>query len=388
MNFDLSQEQKVLQKSTRGFLARHCPIPRVRELMETETAFDGSFWRQAAEQGWLGMTLPEADGGLGLGLMELAVVFEEIGRACAPGPFLSSLWAATLIAETRENGPPLELVGQLSSGEARATVALLESDASWDIAHVALETVAEGDRLRLNGRKTCVMDASVADHLVVATRLEGEIALVLVARGADGVTVTPTPGIDLTRRLYQVDLQNVTVDRTALLARGDRARSALATSMYVGAVAACADLVGGMDRVLEASVEYAKMRKQFGQLIGSFQAVQHQCSDMLLMVESSRSATYYAAWTASASPHDPGLPHDPAGRGERDPDCERAVSIAKAYCSDAGREVGNRAVQVHGGIGFTWEHDLHLYYRRAKASELMFGDATFHREVIARLVMD
>ncbi len=380
MNFDLSQEQKVLQKSTRGFLARHCPIPRVRELMETETAFDESFWRQAADQGWLGMTLPEADGGLGLGLMELAVVFEEIGRACAPGPFLSSLWAATLIAETRENGQPLELVGQLSSGEARATVALLESDASWDIAHVALETVAEGDRLRLNGRKTCVMDASVADHLVVATRLEGEIALVLVARGADGVTVTPTPGIDITRRLYQVDLQNVTVDRTALLARGDRARSALATSMYVGAVAACADLVGGMDRVLEVSVEYAKTRKQFGQLIGSFQAVQHQCSDMLLMVESSRSATYYAAWTAS--------PHDPAGRGERDPDCERAVSIAKAYCSDAGREVGNRAVQVHGGIGFTWEHDLHLYYRRAKASELMFGDATFHREVIARLVMD
>ncbi len=386
MNFDLSQEQKVLQKSTRGFLARHCPIPRVRELLETETAFDESFWRQAAEQGWLGMTLPEADGGLGLGLMELAVVFEEIGRACAPGPFLSSLWAATLIAETRENGQPLELVGQLSSGEARATVALLESDASWDIAHVALETVAEGDRLRLNGRKTCVMDASVADHLVVATRLEGEIALVLVARGADGVTVTPTPGIDITRRLYQVDLQNVTVDRTALLARGDRARSALATSMYVGAVAACADLVGGMDRVLEASVEYAKTRKQFGQLIGSFQAVQHQCSDMLLMVESSRSATYYAAWTAS--PHGPGLSHDPAGRGERDPDCERAVSIAKAYCSDAGREVGNRAVQVHGGIGFTWEHDLHLYYRRAKASELMFGDATFHREVIARLVMD
>ncbi len=379
MNFDLSQEQKILQESARGFLAHHCPIPRVRELMETETALDESLWRKAAEQGWLGMTLSEADGGLGVGLMELAVVFEEIGRACAPGPFLSALWAATLIAEARENSQPSELLGQLASGDARATVALLESDASWDTTHVSQEAVATGDGLRLNGHKTCVMDAGVADHLVVAIRLDGEFALVIVPREANGVTVTPTPSIDPTRRLCQVDLRNVTVDRTAILARGDRARSALARSISVGAVAACADLVGGMDRVLEASVEYAKTRKQFGQLIGSFQAVQHQCSDMLLMLESSRSATYYAAWAAT-------LPHDPAG--ERNPDCDRAVSIAKAYCSDAGREVGNRAIQVHGGIGFTWEHDLHLYYRRAKASELMFGDATFHREMIARLVMD
>lgn len=379
MNFDLSEEQKILQESARRFLARHCAIPRVRELMETETAFDEPLWHAAAEQGWFGITLPEAVGGLGLGLMELAVVFEEIGRACAPGPFLSTLWAATLIAEARGNGEPSELLGQIASGDARATVALLESDASWDVAHVAQETAAGDDGFRLNGRKTCVMDAGVADQIVVASRLDGDLALVVVSREADGVTVTPTPGIDLTRRLCQVDFENVTVDRAAMLARGDRASAALTRSMSVGAVAACADLVGGMDRVLETSVEYVKTRKQFGQLIGSFQAVQHQCSDMLLMLESSRSATYYAAWAASP-------PHGPAG--ERDPDCDRAVSIAKAYCSDAGREVGNRAIQVHGGIGFTWEHDLHLYYRRAKASELMFGDATFHREVVAHLVMD
>jgi len=379
MNFDLSDEQKLLQESARRFLARHCEMPRVRELMETETAVDESLWKAAADQGWPGMTLPEADGGLGLGLMELAVVFEEIGRACAPGPFLSTLWAATLIAESRDNAEPIELLGQLASGSTRATVALLESDASWDLAHVAQETVAGDDDFRMNGRKTCVMDAGSADHLVVASRLHGDLVLCVVPTKADGVTVTPTPGIDLTRRLCQVDFENVTVDRGAVLARGDRARDALARSMSVGAVAACADLVGGMDRVLETSVEYVKTRKQFGQLIGSFQAVQHQCSDMLLMLESSRSATYFAAWAASPA-------HGPAG--DRDPDCDRAVSIAKAYCSDAGREVGNRAIQVHGGIGFTWEYDLHLYYRRAKASELMFGDATFHREAIARLVME
>ena len=372
MHFDLSSEQQLLQTSARKFLARECPVELVRELMETDTGFDETLWRRMADQGWVAVTLPETHGGLGLGLVELAVVAEALGRACVPGPFISTHWAAALIAEAGDDEQRRRHLAPLADGSERATVALLESNGSWDSASVSLEADATDEGYVITGGKHYVMDAAVADHLVVAVRIADSPALVIVPRQAEGVTITPTPGLDATRRLYRVDFENVSVAETSLLARDDVADAALRRSMQVGAVAACADLLGGMEWVLETTVEYAKVRRQFDRPIGAFQAVQHQCADMLLMLESARSATYYAAWTLT----------------ERDPAAPRAVSIAKAYCSDAGREVAGRGVQVHGGIGFTWEHDLHLYYRRAKASELMFGDATWHREQIARLVID
>ena len=219
----------------------------------------------------------------------------------------------------------------------------------------------------LTGDKLFVPDAAIADVLIVAARNGGELALYLV--NCQSVTKTPMPAMDLTRRLYKLTFNNPPAE---LLASGDAARQALDHALDVATVALCAEMTGGMQRTLDIAVEYAKTRKQFGKPIGQYQAVQHQCADMLLWTESSRSATYYAAWAMT----------------EKVPEARVAVSVAKAYTSDACREVGNRGVQVQGGMGFTWENDTHLFYRRAKASEIAFGDATFHRERIAKLVID
>ena len=230
----------------------------------------------------------------------------------------------------------------------------------------------EGGRFSLTGRKLFVPDASVADLLVCVARDGDSLALLPIERGAEGLTVNPMPSMDATRKLYEVTFEGMTLaDADALGADGD-ARGALQGALEVATAVLCAEMVGGMQWVLDTTVEYAKTRQQFGRPIGSFQAVQHMCADMLLLTESARSAAYYAAWVLT----------------ENDPAAHAAVSIAKAYCSDAYREVANRGVQVHGGIGFTWEHDLQLYYKRSKSSETLFGDANFHRERIARLIVD
>jgi alkylation response protein AidB-like acyl-CoA dehydrogenase len=212
-----------------------------------------------------------------------------------------------------------------------------------------------------------VTDAGVADHIVVVARSGGDLALYLV--DGKSVTKTPMPAMDITRRLHKVTFNNT---KGELIANGAAARKAIDHALDVATVALCAEMTGGMQRTLDIAVEYAKTRKQFGKPIGQYQAVQHQCADMLIWTESSRSAAFYAAWAMT----------------EGIPEARAAVSVAKTYASDACREVGNRGVQVQGGMGFTWENDTHLFYRRAKASEIAFGDATFHRERIAKLVID
>jgi alkylation response protein AidB-like acyl-CoA dehydrogenase len=261
---------------------------------------------------------------------------------------------------------------RISMGEVHATLALLEASASWDPEAVQLTAHPTLAGFALTGRKMFVPDAATADFLVCAARRGPDLSLFMAPRGARGLTVSPLPAIDETRKLYQVAFADVPVAEEDILATGDSARAALARALAVGTVALAAEMVGGMQRIMEIAVEYAKARKQFGKPIGQFQAVQHLCADMLLLTESSRSAAYYAAWALQ----------------ERAPEADVAVSIAKAYASDAYREVGNRGIQVQGGMGFTWENNVHLYYKRAKASELMFGDATYHRERIARLAMD
>lgn len=372
MDFDLSKPQQLLQQSAREFLARECPPERVRALMETDTAFDEQLWAAIADQGWTALTLPEEFGGLGLGIVELAVVAEEMGRACLPGPFLSTTWAAALIAQASSEGLKAQYLEAISAGTMKATVALLEATADWNPDSVQLKAESDGKDYHLTGRKELVTDADVADLIIVAARAGDELVLLSVERQAAGITVTATPGIDATRKLYAIEFDGVTVPMTDALETGYRAKEILAQAGGVATVALCAELVGGMQWSLDTAVEYAKTRQQFGKTIGTYQAVQHKCADMVLLTESSRSAVYYAAWALT----------------ENDPSARLAVSIAKAYCSDAGREVGNRAIQVHGGIGFTWEHNLHLYYKRAKAAEIMFGDATYHREQVARQVVD
>jgi alkylation response protein AidB-like acyl-CoA dehydrogenase len=372
MDFDLSKPQKLLKNSAREFLSRECQAKRVRELMETETAHDDRLWQAIADQGWTGLLIPEEHGGLGLGLVELAAVAEEMGRACLPGAFLSTLTAAALIERAGNREQRAKYLEPIAAGELKATIALLEEGASWDVDSVQLEATCGDGNFRITGRKLFVPDADVSDILICVARDGDSLALLPIERGADGLSVKPMLTMDGTRKVYEVALEGVSVSEADALGADGDARGALSGALEVATTALCAEMTGGMQWVLDTTVEYAKTRQQFGRAIGSFQAVQHQCADMLLMTESARSAAYYAAWTLT----------------ENDRAASVAVSIAKAYCSDAYREVGNRGVQVHGGIGFTWEHDLQLYYKRSKSSETLFGDATFHRERIARLIVD
>ena len=369
MEFDLSKPQKLLQKSARDLFARECPAKRVRELMTTDTALHPDLWSEVAEQGWLGLHLSEASGGLGLGMVDLAVVAEEMGRACFPGPFLGTVWAATLIAEASAKS---KYLNPLAAGKLKGAVALLEPESSWDPSDVQLQACKVGSGFKINGRKSFVSDAGAADVIVCVAQVGNDLALLAVPAKASDVSIKPTPGLDATRKLYDVTFEGITVDAEDVLAVGDAARAALARSMQVGTLVVCADMLGGMQWIIENTVEYAKTRQQFGKAIGSFQAVQHMCADMLLWIESARSAIYFAAWALDAEPAT----------------ADRTVSTAKVYTSDASREVANRGVQVHGGIAFTWEHDVQLYYKRSKASEILFGDAGHHRAQLANLVFN
>jgi alkylation response protein AidB-like acyl-CoA dehydrogenase len=369
MEFDLSKPQRLLQKSARDLFARQCPHKRVRELMATETAFNPELWSAVADQGWLGIHLEESAGGLGLGAVDLAVVAEEMGRACFPGPFLGTVWAATLAAAANPKSPLLE---GFATGETKGAVALLEPDAGWSVDDVQLKATPDGKGFKLSGRKSFVLDADVADRIIVVARSSEGLLLAAVPAKAAGVKITSQAGLDATRKIADVSLEGVSVSSDDVLAVGKAAEAALAHSLDVVSLCASADMLGGMQWILEDSVEYAKTRQQFGKTIGSFQAVQHMCADMLLWTESARSAIYYAAWAIDASPAE----------------ASRAVAIAKAYTSDASREVANRGVQVHGGIGFTWEHDLQLYYKRSKVLEILCGDAAVQRERLAEMVFD
>jgi alkylation response protein AidB-like acyl-CoA dehydrogenase len=341
-------------------------------MMATDTAYDDGLWRAMADQGWTGLIIPEDFGGLGLSLVDLIAVSEEMGHACLPGPFLSTLWAAALINLAGAEGQRKQYLEPIAAGDMKATVALLEDGADWNPEAVGLRAEKAGKEFRLRGRKEFVTDAEIADLIICVARGNEGLVLAPVEKGAKGMKISATPGVDATRKLYSVEFEDVVAPEADALAFNTRTLDAVESATATAVVALSAEMVGGMRWTLETAVEYAKTRQQFGKAIGVYQAVQHQLADMFLMTEGARSAVYYAAWAVS----------------ENDPSAKLAVSIAKAYCSDAAREVGNRGAQAHGGIGFTWEHNLQLYYKRAKASEAMFGDANYHREEIARKVVD
>ncbi len=370
MEFDLSKPQKLLRETARATLTQDCPLTQVRERMASEVRRDAALWQVIADQAWIGLHLDEDCGGLGLGLVELAVVSEEMGRACVPCPFLATTWAATLLAQSGTH-QFASIVSSITSGAVTATVALMDQNGDWDIDHVQTQLKQTPTGLQLTGRKTLVLDAAEADILLCAVRQGSELAIVSVATKAAGVNCTETRGLDATRKLYDVSFDAVAIAQKDIIAVGDQAIAWLEYSTRVATLAACAEMLGAMQWIREATLDYAKTRKQFDRTIGSYQAVQHQCADMMLMTESARAATYYAAWALSVGAED----------------SNKAIAIAKAYCSDAGREVAHRGVQVHGGIGFTWEHDLHLFVKRIKVCEFLFGDATWQREQIARMIL-
>ena len=367
MNFGLSESQRILQASARKFFSNECPLAEVRKIIESPHAHSEELYKKLAGQGFTGIILPEAYGGLGLGKVEMVALLEEMGRALIPGPYFSSaILAGSIINEAADEHQKEKYLRPIAEGTQKATLALVEEQGSWHPNSVQMP--AGGTTL--NGTKLFVTDAAVAGTIVVVVRYHhNDLALFAVDSKAKGLTITPMPSMDLTRPVYAIKFLDV---QGELLAMGAHARSALHHGLNIAEVALAAELTGGMQRGIEITVEYAKTRKQFGKPIGGYQAVQHQCADMYFFTEGSRSSALYAAWALD----------------NQHPDAEKAVAIAKMYASDGGREVGNRSIQVHGGMGFTWENDCHLYYRRAKASEVMLGDASYHRDRIATMIID
>ena len=377
MDIGFSEEQELLRETARKFLDGECDTRFVRARMAEAAAVTGDFWRKLAEQGWLGIVYPEANGGSGLGLVDLVVLMEEMGRRVMPGPFLSTvLLGGATIAEAGSPAQRQEWLPKIAAGQAKAALAWTEPALRWDAAGVALPARETTAGFILSGNKLFVGDAHLADVLVVAARtrdgstMTDGVSLFLVPKGTPGVAVSLMPTIDETRKLCEVRFDNAVTPQTALLGERHGGWAPLSRVLARATVALCAEMCGGGQQVLDMTVDYAKLRVTFGKPIGSYQGVKHQAADMLVAIENAKSLTYYAAWAVD----------------EGEPDAELAVSMAKAACSDMARKVAGAGIQLHGGIGMTWEHDLQLYFKRAKASEVAFGDATWHRERVARLI--
>jgi alkylation response protein AidB-like acyl-CoA dehydrogenase len=377
MDFGFNQEQELLRNTARKFFENECTSEFVRARMAEPAGVTDAFWRKLAEQGWLGLIYPEEYGGSGLGFVDLTVLMEEMGRAVMPGPFFSTVLLGGLaILEAGSTAQKKEWLTKLAEGEAKATLAFTEPNARWDAGAVTATARESGGTFTLNGTKLFVLDAHVADVIVVVARTrEGKrpeegLSLFLVPRGARGLDVKLLPTMDQTRKLCEVALRDVAVSADAVLGPRDGAWTPLSRVLDRATVALCAEMCGGAQRVLDMTTEYAKIRIAFGKPIGAYQGVKHRAADMLVEVENAKSLTYYAAWAVD----------------ENVPEAPLAASMAKAYVSDAYRRTAGAGIQLHGGIGFTWEHDLHLYFKRAKSSEFTFGDATYHRERVAQLI--
>jgi alkylation response protein AidB-like acyl-CoA dehydrogenase len=364
-------EQEELRSSVRRFLADRVPMTAVRDLMEAADGGDPAVWKLAGDQlGLQGIAIPEEYGGSGFSFAEQAIVLEELGAALYGGPYLASavLAANALLASADEAAKEAYLPG-IASGELIATLAFTEEDGSWEPTATRLSATAAadsspGDGWRLDGHKSFVLDGHTAGLILVVGRTAAGLSLFAVSSDAPGLVRTALPTLDQTRKLARLDFDGV----PAKLVGTDGAAEALLTrTLEIGVIAQAAEQLGGAQRAMDMAVEYLKVRHQFGRPIGSFQALKHRCADLLLEVESLRSAVQYAA----------------AAVAEDSPEVPAVAALTKAYASDVYFHVAAENIQMHGGIGFTWEHDAHLYFKRAKASELFLGDATLHRERLA-----
>jgi alkylation response protein AidB-like acyl-CoA dehydrogenase len=367
VDYSLSEEQRMLVDSTRRLLADLSPLASVRRLGEAgDVGFDPRVWQRGSELGWAALPVPEEYGGLGQGLADVALIAAEHGRTVQPGPLISNALVTFAVSESARADLRAAVLPALAAGDATATWAFAEPRQPWDVAGVAAVAAADGDGFRLTGVKTAVQDADSARWILLTARLGGRLAQFLVERDAPGVTVRRQRTIDITRRLDEVRLDGTRVSASALVTPPADAETAVAGQLRHGAVLVSADSLGVGDRLLEMSVEYARLRVQFGRPIGSFQAIKHKCANMRMWLQASKAATYYAAMAVEAGTDD----------------AAEAASIAKAYTSEAIAALAGEALQLHGGIGFTWEHDLHLYLRRAKANQVLFGDPYAHYEYL------
>jgi alkylation response protein AidB-like acyl-CoA dehydrogenase len=368
--FVFTDEQQDLRDMVRRFLAEKSPVSEVRRLMATEAGYDPAVWTQLGQLGLAGLTIPEKYGGAGCGPVEQLIVCEEMGAALLCAPYLSSTVLGTwALLASGDAVAQADLLPGIASGETIATLAVPEDDGSWAPDEFRVTARRSGDRYLLDGRKSFVLDGMIADLILVAATSDDGPALFAVDGDALGLSSQPVQTLDMTRKQAVLTFSG-TPGR--LIGQPGAAAEIVAQAVRGGVLALAAEQVGGAQRCLDMAVAYAKVRYQFGRAIGSFQAIKHMCADMLLEVESARSAAYHAAWAAADGAADLPL----------------VVSLAKAYCSEAYFHVAASNIQVHGGIGFTWEHDAHLYYRRAKSAEVMLGTPASHREVVAGLLLE
>jgi alkylation response protein AidB-like acyl-CoA dehydrogenase len=374
LDFGFSDEQDEFRAVVRRFLEERWSVAEVRRLADTPEGFDRGTWKQmAAELGLQGLALPETVGGQGFSFVELGIALEEMGRQLAGGPFLASaVLAAEALSGAGDAAQRAEWLPAIAAGDTIAALAVLEPSGAPGVEGVSATCRRDASGWRVSGAKAAVLDGQNADLLVVAAREPGSrgeagLSLLLVRADAPGLTVTPVAGLDLTRKL--ADLTLADAPAVPLGAPGG-AGAALARTLDLGAIALAAEATGAAARCLEMAVAYAKTRVQFSRPIGSFQAIQHKAAEVLLELESARSAAYWSWWVASQG-------------GAAPAELAEAASVAKATCSDALSRAAAENVQIHGGVGFTWEFDCHLFFRRAKTTELLLGDPIWHRARIA-----
>ena len=372
MNLGLTEEQEMLKTSARDFLEKECPKQLVRQLDESDQGYSPELWRKMAELGWMGLVFPEKYGGSGGSFLDLIVLIEEMGYNILPGPFFSTvvLGGLTILAAGSEEQKK-EFLPKVASGEVILTLALTEPSADYNAASIKTKATARNDGYVINGTKLFIPDANVADYILCVARTKE------TKNPEDGITIflvdTRSPGVKCTLlktlardKQCEIIFDNVTVPKKNILGKPDQGWPIVEGTIQKATVVKCAEMVGGAQAALEMAVRYAKERVQFGRPIGSFQAIQHYCANMVTDVDGSRFITYKAAWEVSE-----GLP------------ATMDVAIAKAWTSEAYGRVTLLAHQIFGAIGFTMDHDIHLFYRRAKAGEIMFGDGDFQRAIVA-----
>jgi len=376
MDFELGEEQVMLKTSARDFLDKECPKKLVRDMMEDEKGYSPELWKKMAEQGWMGLAFPEKYGGADMTFLDLVVLLEEMGRALVPGPFLPTvvLGGLPILANGTEEQKK-QFLPKIASGELIMTMAFTEPSGSLEASGITVKATPSGDNFVINGTKLFVLNAHVADNIICVARTKDG------SNKEDGITLfivdAKTPGISIEvlktmtgEKQCEVVFKNVSVPKGNILGKLDQGWPIMQKILEQAAVTECAWMIGGARWALETAVDYAKERVQFGVPIGSFQAIQHKCANMLVEVEGATAITYYAAWAVM----------------ESDPGVTLAASMDKAWCSDIYKHVAADGIQIHGGIGFTWDHDMHLYFKRAKASEVAYGDGDYHREKVATLL--
>jgi alkylation response protein AidB-like acyl-CoA dehydrogenase len=374
MDLGLDEQQEMLKNVARDFLEKECPEALVRQMEEDDKGYSPDLWQKMAGQGWMGLTIPEQYGGVGLTICELVVLLEEFGRALVPGPFISTVvLGAVPIMEAGTEEQKQTYLPKIASGEIIMTLALTEPSAKWSADGIALEAKKAGTDYVLNGTKLFVPDAHVTDYMVVAARTGGKgesgVTLFIVDSKSAGIKYEQLKTIAADKQC-EVTFENVKVPAANILGKEGKGWPIVEKTEKWATIAACAYLVGLSQMDFDVTLNYAKERVQFGRPIGSFQAIQHKLADAVIDVDGSRFITYKAAWSMA----------------EGEPDADLMISMAKAWASDASRRVVAHGQQIHGGIGFTKEYKIQLYFRRQKWMELMWGDGDYHREKVAQLM--